>query len=122
MTARRAGVREGLAGDRNELPVVARRVQGQAKYAERGAVANLAVRLDGAPTDEALATRPDHELADAAYGVGYGAGRLRAEALVDVIVAVQHQVRISVVEVLEERAGVGVVAGLTRAEAGVVPE
>ena len=40
----------------------------------------------------------DDELAHAAGGVGAAVGRLRREPLVDVVVAVQHDVRAGVVE------------------------
>src|SRR5207248_9419789 len=115
MAVRRAGVGEGLTGDRYELPVVARRVQREPQDAERVAVADLAVRLDRAPADQALAAGPHYELADAAGRVRDGAGRLRGEALVHVVVPAEDQVRVRVVEVLEDRAHVRVATRLARA-------
>ena len=70
--ARGPGVREGLARDRHELPVVARRVQGELDARHRCELFRTwlfawMVRAEGA---QARAAGADDELADAAAAVG----------------------------------------------------
>src|SRR5665213_8181 len=85
-----------------------------------------AVAVEGV---ERLTARPDHELADAAAGVGV-AGRIhRREARVDVVVAVEDEVCAVGVEELPPRVGAGALGavlrplrgGLRRAERRLVP-
>src|SRR6187431_3053150 len=85
-------------------------------------VADLAVGNRRSKRIVVLPTRAGDELPDAAAGGGRSTWILRSEALIYVIVPVQHDVRALVVKLLEERAN-GVDAGpvFTRGEKRMVP-
>ncbi len=63
-------VGERLAGDRDELPVVARGVQGELHHAVGARVAHLARRQDRAEARKRGAAGADHELADPESRIG----------------------------------------------------
>ena len=104
-------VGERLAGDRDELPVVARRVQRELDHAVGARVAHLARRQDRAEAGQRGAAGADHELADAEGRVGGAAPVHRREALVVVPVAAEQDVGAAVVEVLPQLLHVRVVPG-----------
>src|SRR5437763_4495352 len=108
----RALVREGLAGDRQELPAVAGRRQRQVEDAVGLVVLLLAVRQEcRAEKPVASTARPHDELADPMVGVSGPVGLLRREPLVVVLVAAEDQGRAPVVEGVPERSDRGRAGG-----------
>src|SRR3954452_6192824 len=106
---RRPGVGErAVAGD--ELPVVGARMQRELQHAVRGAVVNLAVRLDRAEAVQAGPAGSYHELPDALGRVRTALRVLPREALVLVVVAVEHHRRVGRIERIPERRDAGCVA------------
>ena len=97
-----ARVGERLAGDRDELPVVARGVQRELDHAVGARVAHLARRQDRAEAGQGGTTGADHELAHAEARIGRAARVHRREALVVVPVAAEEDVGPAVVEVLPQ--------------------
>jgi hypothetical protein len=86
VTCVRARVRERRSCFGHELPVVARRVQGQPEDAEGSVVAHLAVGGRARERRVIGPARADNELADATHRVSCPGRRLRGEALVGVVV------------------------------------
>ena len=121
MAGRAAGVGD-RALDGQELPVVVRRMEGQAEDAPHPGFAELAV--DGLLLERPKhgAARPDDDLAQAARTLDPAVGVLRGESLVVVVVAVDDQLGASRVELLPEGRDVPVVAVLSRAETRVMPD
>src|SRR3954452_16840821 len=104
VTAGRAGIRERAAGDGDELPGIARRVQRHLQNSPGAVVADLAVRDRWSERAAvAGAAGAGDDLADTVR-VGDTARALRCEALVVVLVAVEHDVCVSGVEVVPDRA------------------
>ena len=96
-------------------------MQGQLQDTEGVAVANLAVRLGRREAVVASAARACHELADSVR-VGLSLRVLEREALVVVVVAVQHHVGLGRIQVLPEGVEARVVAvDAARSEARLVP-
>src|SRR5438034_11340517 len=87
-----AAVAEAAAGLGDEAPAVAVAVQREREDSERRAVATLAVGARDQRGVVAAAAGPDDELADPAARVGAGGRGLGGEALVVVVVAVEHDV------------------------------
>ena len=118
----RATVGERAPWRREELPVVARRVQDQLQHAEAGVLEHLRVRLQRAEDLEVAAAGSHDELTDASDVVGRAVWCLRREALVVVGVPRQHDVGVRVVQRLPQRleGGAGRVAP-TRREPRLVP-
>ena len=98
-----AGVGERLAGLGDELPVVACGVQRQLEDAVGRGVAHLAVWRDRGDRGVVLAAGADDELADPAGRVGDPGGGLLGEALVDVVMAVQHDVCVGGIQRVPQR-------------------
>src|SRR5262245_34825075 len=105
----RAEIREGLAGDRNELPLVTFRLQRQLQHTVRAAD-RFAVRPDALRGVEMSASRSDHELSKAATQIGPATGVLRPEALVEMIVAREHDLGTGLLQDGPDVAHHGVVA------------
>jgi len=106
----------------HEAPPVAARLEGEPQDPERAGRADLAVGRRRAERQPWCAAGADHELADAVDGIMVAEWVLRGEALVVVIVAVEHQVGTGGVERVPERTdgpGLAFVAG---GEPWVVPE
>jgi hypothetical protein len=123
VTGGRAGVGERLSRHREELPVVARGVEGELEDSPGLAVADLAVGLHLDDVVGAAApSRADDELADALRGVRRSGGRLGREALIDVAMAVQDHVGSGGIQVLPERLKLrgGGFGGVGRTEQGTV--
>ena len=88
MAPPRTCVCECSSGDRNELPLVACRMQGQLQDAMRLVVPRLAIGAGRAlKLTKAVPSSADDELSDAAYRIGFAGRRLWRESLVDVIVS-----------------------------------
>jgi len=91
--------------------------------AVRVVVPHLAVRLDRPFGVEVVAARTDDELSHAVLQVEVGGGVLRSEALVAVLVRVEHEVDAVRVEDVPERPASGSCCrGRCGAEARVVPD
>ena len=104
VTAAATRIGEGLAGLRQEPPLVAARMQSQREHSESPVVADFAVGFEGAPTREEGASRAGVELPDPTGWVGIAPGRLWREALVVMRVSAQDHVCSRLVEHLPERA------------------
>src|SRR5216117_2726704 len=104
VTAADARVGEGAPRDGDELPGVGTGRQRELQHAERRAVEQLAVR-QRCPlvVVMALAARADHELPNPSSRIRRARGRLRCEALVVVLVPVEHDVGPGVVQRLPQR-------------------
>src|SRR5207244_1568804 len=113
----RAGVGEGPAGFRYELPVVGGWVKGQLQDPERVGVSHLAVGLGSAKAVVASAAGSDHELPYPTHGIRSPRGGLWREALVVMVVAREHDVGVRVVEVLPDQLHRGAAAVLAGREA-----
>src|SRR5262245_8264316 len=87
----------------------------------RRVVAYLAVRLRRLDRTQRCAACPDDELADAMHRIGRAIGRLRREALVVVLVAVDYHVRAERVEDAPDLLHMGIVAVIPGAKDWVVP-
>jgi hypothetical protein len=83
-------VAEGGAGRVHEPPAVAARRQGEPQDPEGAGLADLAVGGHRAERLPRGAAGADHELADAARGIGLAERVLEGEPLVVVVVAVEH--------------------------------
>src|SRR5260370_6609645 len=105
-----AGVGEDLPCFGNELPVISVGLERELQDAEGGGIAQFAIGLWRAERAVILAAGTHDEFADAARGIGRAIGRLRGEALVIVIMAGAHDIRVGFVERLEERLNSEVVA------------
>src|SRR6476620_10434077 len=114
------GVRERTSGFRNELPVVARRVQRQLQDPESIGVDDLAVRNRGADRFVLSPARTDDDLADSVHDRVL-IRVLRREALVLMVVAVEHYVGTGVVQVVPPISKRVVAAVGTGAEPRFVP-
>jgi hypothetical protein len=98
-----AGVAEALAGDGEEVPVVAVGLQCQLQHAV-GRAPPLAVGLERRlEAVRAGASGPEGELADPEDGVGLLLGVLGGETLVDVLVPVEDQVGAVLVQGVPQR-------------------
>src|SRR2546422_413227 len=97
-------VGEAQPGNRDELPTVA--VGGKREFQDtrRAAVVHLAVRRRAAAeVVDPDAAGTDGELPDAQLGIGRAARSLRSEALVDLVVRVDHDLRPGGVEIVPQR-------------------
>src|SRR5215208_6236660 len=103
MAGRATRVREALAGLWDELPLVARGVQGQLQDAIAVAVADLAVGPGRAEAVVARAAGADDELPDASTRIGLSRRVLRRKPLVVVLVAREHDIGVEVVQRLPDR-------------------
>ncbi len=103
MTDTAARIGEGLPCFGNELPIVPVGLQRKFEDAKRGKVANFAVGFRRAERTVALSAGANDKFTDAAFGIGSTVRRLRSEALVVVIVAVDDDVGIRSVEGIPER-------------------
>src|SRR5256886_2794422 len=96
------GERESV--DRDELPGVAVAAEGELQGPGGAAVVYLAVRrrsaVEAVDPDSAGA---DRELPDADLGIGGATGLLRGEALVDLVVRIDHDLRPGGVEIVPQR-------------------
>src|SRR5688500_19456142 len=97
-----SGVRERRPRRRDGLPVVGALAEGELEHARRGPTAALAVRLDRPERIVIGADGTDRELTDAASRVGDARWRLGSEALVDVLVPVEHHVGVVFVQRVPE--------------------
>ncbi len=102
-------------------PVIAISAQGQLDHAVGRIVAHLAVGADQEEVVELAAAGADDELADAARRVEGAGGRLRSEALIGMIVPVDHDVGVGIVQGLPQRLRCRGAAVLPGGEARVVP-
>src|SRR5437764_550123 len=102
MTCAAAGVGERVAGDRDELPVVAARPQRQFQDAEARVGPRLFVRdrRRGAPSFGTRPTRAHHELSKAPGRVRDAGGGLWCEPLVVMVMPGDPKLRTGVVEIL----------------------
>src|SRR5215212_9133861 len=117
----RARVGHPPGGCGHQAPVVAPLAQGELRHAERRVVAILAVRRHADEGVAAAAAYPDDQLADAANRVVDALGRLRPEALVEVLVPRQHQVDIARVGAVPGGRHIAVVVVAAGGEARPVP-
>src|SRR5438874_3675705 len=104
-SARHTGVRaavDNAARVRDELPVVSRRMQGQFEDAEMAPVARFGSRVERAGDAVVLPAGPGDDLSDA-VGISSAAWIELGEALVVVLVPVEHHVGVGRVEVVPER-------------------
>ena len=120
VAVRGTGVRERLAGNRDELPVVAAGPQGQLEDAVRPRVADLAVGADRREGPRWAAGGPDHELPDPVRA-GLAARGLGCEPFVVVVVPVEDQLRAGRLERIPQRPDRGIVAVVAGREEGLVP-
>ena len=97
-----AAIREGSAGDRDELPVVAGRAEGELQHSVRVAIAHFAVGDRNGDGIMTLTAGTCDELANAGRRVERAEWRLRREPLVIVIMPVQDHVSAGVIEGLPE--------------------
>ena len=106
-------IRERLARDGDEFPVVARGVQRQLQDAISLVVLHLGVRQGRAQGEGARTAHARDEFADTGDRIGHTGRGLRPEALIVVIVAGEHELRAGVVQRLPQRLrrGVGQGAG-----------
>src|SRR5262245_9364066 len=119
-----AGVRAAVderADRRTEPPGVGAPPERQLEDAEARVVTDLTVLRDAWQPSQALAARPDDELADPSRAVDLSARTLRCEALVVVVVPDEHDRRAGVVERRPEGRVVVAATVLTRREVRVVP-
>ena len=91
------------------------------QHSEHGIVAHLAVRLWREARVVASTACPDHELSNTKQRIGRSIRILRREALVVVVVPVQHHISACRIEVSPQLLGRSVVSVLSGAEAGLVP-
>ncbi len=104
VTPSHARIGEGPSRNRDELPLVAPRVKSQLEDAERVIVADLAVGQGGSDEWMMRCTTGTHdELPEPSARISDPIRTLRREALVDVIVPSQHDLRTAVEQSLPER-------------------
>ena len=103
MTRAASRVGEGLAGNGDELPVVAGGAQRQLEDSEGGVVEHLGVGHRRVDHEQTAAAGTGDELADPLGRICDAGGRLRGEALVVVVVSDDHDLRSGVVQVLPQR-------------------
>ena len=122
MTPCRSRIREVAPCDRDELPPVTCRIQGQLQDAERAIVAYFAVR-DGRALEltKTIPSSAHYELSDAPRRIGLAVRLLWRESLVDVVVSGQYDVCVVFVKRLPERFEGRVAAMSAGTEARVVP-
>ena len=101
MTTLAARVGEAEARDRDELPRVAVVGERELQHAGRAAVAHLAVGEPAAVED--VHAGADDEFSDAELGIGRPVSALRGEALVVLIVRVEHDFRSGAVQIVPQR-------------------
>src|SRR4029450_1485673 len=87
-----ADIREALAGNRNELPVVPIAPERQLQHSPTSVVAYLAVGKRAGKVRELRPTGADRELANATRGIHDAVRILRREPFITVVVAVDHDV------------------------------
>ncbi len=106
-----AGVREGLASLRYELPFVSAGGEGQLKDSERVCVSHLTVGL-GISKDamRILSAGTDDEFSNAVGEIKLSIRVLGREAFIIVVVAVDNNVRVGRIQVLPEQAHLRVVS------------
>src|SRR5690242_19633310 len=122
MAAPRPGVGERAAGDGHELPAIAGGREGQFQDPGCAARARLAVGLDRVEAVEPDPAGADGELADAARLIYDAGGRLWREALVQLVVRVEHELRARRVQVVPQRLDRVAHGGPRRAEARHMPD
>ena len=116
------GIRERLAGNGDELPGIRPVSQREPQHAGDSGSSHLAVRLgrrDGARPHPARAHR---ELPDPPLRIEHPGRTLRREALVQLVVRVEHERGAGGVEIVPERLDLGAHGCPRRAEAGEVPD
>src|SRR5262245_45588426 len=121
MAGRRAEISERLAGNRDELPVERAAGEREGGHAPDSRM-DLAVRANKWKLVERRASGADDELAHAASGIEPSVWILRSETLVDVIVAVDHEIDIELVQRAPQITQVGIVAVLARREERTMPD
>src|SRR6185503_16812224 len=94
---------------RYELPIVAGSMQLELQHTKDAYAAHLTVRLDRAKPVQLCATYADHKLAYA-LRVGNTIDSLRGEALVDMIVPVQHHIGTGARQDIPDRSHMRIVA------------
>src|SRR4051812_8951359 len=103
VTDARPRIRERLAGDGHEAPLVACSMKREDKHAEAVVLSHLAVRRRLAQGREESTARTDHELTDSKRWTAVATGILWRKAFVIVRVPVEHDVSARFVERLPER-------------------
>src|SRR4029453_11503034 len=93
-----ADIREALAGNRNELPVVPIAPERQLQHSPTSVVADLAVGKRSGKVRELRPTGADDELAHATSRIHDAVRALRSEALITVIVRIDHHVGAGLVQ------------------------
>ena len=88
MTGLHARIGEGLAGFRDELPIITGRVQRQLKYSKGGRITHFAVRSHRSDGGVIGAAGPDNKFADAIGLVQPGGGSLWCKAFIDMVMPV----------------------------------
>ena len=101
MTGAAPGIGEGLSGNRDELPVVAVRVQRQLEHTKGTVVENLTVRDRRSRAVDAPASCTNHELAHTSRLIQPTAPVLGREPLVHVLMPRQEQLHPMVVQQLK---------------------
>src|SRR2546426_7577620 len=101
VTGATPGIGEGLSGNRDELPVVAVRVQRQLERTKGTVVENLTVRDRRSRTVDAPASCTNHELAHTCRLIQPAASVLGREPLVHVLMPRQEQLHPMVGQQLE---------------------
>src|SRR5262249_28777217 len=100
---------------RHEFPLISFGHQSQLQYAVLAVEACLAIRFGSHELVVRIdTTGADHEFADTAGGIGAPVAGLRAESFVEVIVAVQHDLRAGVVKNVENCPHAAIGAVLSR--------
>src|SRR2546430_5132269 len=99
-----AQVCEGLAGDRDEFPVIAGGIQRQLQDPKGRVVLHLRVGPRRSHAEPAFAARTNDEFANTADRIGHARRGLRGEALIVVLVPGDHDLRAGTVQVLPQDA------------------
>ena len=87
-----ARIGEGLTSDRNELPIVAGRVQGQLQHPPGRAVPHLTIRRNSVKRGQACATCAYHKLTNATSRIRCPIWILQSKTLIIMHVSAQHHI------------------------------
>src|SRR6266852_1100370 len=98
VTDARARVRESTVRNGYELPIIRLRVEGELQHTEGLVASNLAVRAGLRKRVEVPSPDSDYDLPDSTLRVGFAVRVLEGEALIVVLVTVQHELRAGLVE------------------------